>query len=125
MKIKTALTFFGWPLLLLPTILFYFGMGLNAVCTISNGGMMPVLTTNCAAKFEALVDPEQPDMVHVCMTPKSRMKPLADILAQNSGWFSIGDEFVDFGSEIKHLCYALWVTVCGFCLIRKEKFYLK
>lgn len=121
MGIMKALTFFGWPLLFLPTAVVYFGVSLNAICTIANGGVMPVRSVNCDQIFSADADP---DLIHVCLGPKSRMKPLADIITQGDGIVSVGDELQDIGEEMKKLCYVLWGVIAVFFLIRKKKFYV-
>ena len=120
-KLKKALTFFGWPLLLLPTAVVYFGIGLNALCTKANGGVMPMRTINCRAVF---AQDKTPDLIHSCMTKKTRMKPLADVITQGSGIVSVGDEFQDIGAEISNPVYLLWGFVGVVFLIRREKCHL-
>lgn len=119
MSIRKIATFFGWPLLVLPTALVYFGIGLNAICTVANKGVMPVRTSNCDEIFNA----DAPDPVHACETPKSHVKFLSDIIAEGDGIVSIGDEFIDIGQTIEKKCTWLWGTIALFCLIRRKEFY--
>ena len=118
MSVKKILTFFGWPLLVLPTAMLYFGMSLNAICTISNNGRMPVRIANCEQVFP------DPDPIHICMTKDAHAKALADIITQPYGMLSVGDMFIDASEKVAYLSYGLWIAVFGVYLIRKEKFHV-
>ena len=144
MSIKKILTFFGWPLLVLPIVAVYFGFALNELCIIPNGGFMPVRQDNCeknwikppAAKQDELdqllqhmlggslkVQDERIDQVHSCMTPGTRRKWLADIFPTDAGIESIGDQFIEFGNATQLYGQGIWVLYFLYAWHRKEKFY--
>ena len=147
MSIKKILTFFGWPLLVLPIVAVYFGFALNELCIIPNGGFMPVRQDNCeknwvkppAAKpgddVEQMLrhmlggklkaQDERIDQVHACMTPSTKRKWLADIFPTDGGIASIGDQFIDFGNTVQPMGEGIWVLLGLYCWHRQKKFYLE
>lgn len=135
MKIKKLLTFFGWPLLLLPTLIMWTGLTMNEVAIHANQGKMPVYRADCEQYMVPRSNPllefmtgdetPQSDPVHKCMTPQSRAKIFGDIIVSDDGISSIGDLLIEFTDDAKIYCYILWLTILGVCLIRKEKFYME
>jgi hypothetical protein len=146
MSIKKFFTFLGWPLLLLPTLVLYFGFALNEVCIVSNGGFMPVRQDNCETNliekksdeeniWKELMGGQVPisatnpneviDGAHVCMTKNTRFKFLGDIFTTDSGISSLGDQFIEIGQNSKDGAILVWGLLGLYCWHRKKKFYLE
>jgi hypothetical protein len=119
MSIKRVLTFFGWPLLLLPTLLMAAGITMNEAVIHANGGRMPVEVYNCAARMQ------ERDYTHFCMVADTKEKILGDILVSDDRTASVGDELQVYSDIFEKVCYALWGAIGVFCLVRKEKFYME
>jgi hypothetical protein len=135
MKLKSILTFFGWPLLILPACIMWTGMAMNEIAIHTNQGKMPVYFADCEKKMAPRPNPleefitgestPETDPVHKCMTPNSHAKIFGDILVSDRSVVSIGDLLIEYSNEARWCCYALWITILGMCLIRKEKFYVE
>lgn len=124
MSIKKVLIFFGWPLLLLPTILLIAGITMNESVIHANGGRMPIDVYDCAVRMQEKTDKVgHEDYTHFCVAPDTKEKVLGDILIADDGTSSIGDELQVYSDDIEKVCYALWGAMGIFCLVRKEKFY--
>lgn len=99
-----------WYLLLGPTLLFYLGIGVNAVVMGRNHGQMPVLWPGgCLAKSNWMGD-----YLHSCMTAKSRLKFLSDwinLLGMNIGVASPGDLVLWLGYYTKAKAFWAWVAL--------------
>jgi Family of unknown function (DUF5317) len=124
MSIKKIFTFFGWPLLLIPTLVLWTGLAMNEICLHANNGRMPVYSADCATLMAAKEDiAGHEDFVHVCMTKQSKFRWMGDIFVSDDGISSVGDIIQEFSSTVGTIGYILWVSIGLFCLIRKEKFY--
>ena len=99
---KKFFTWFGWPLLIVPTVLTWMGIACNAIVTIANGGIMPVRYPGCTA--DLMNGP------HVCMTTTSHIKFLADVFTSNAGIMSVGDYLMEFSDDIRFPLMVLWAT---------------
>ncbi len=98
-----ALTFLGWPLLVVPQIIFYFGAGLNQLACVANGGAMPVLW-NSMNKWS-------PDPEHVIMTSATHLKILCDWIGlKEAGVWSPGDILLAGADSIIGPCFWLWMA---------------
>ena len=85
---------FDFMLLLGPVILFAMGFCLNFTVMVSNHNQMPVFVPGGECSPEIFGDR---DIVHSCMTPKTHLKFLADIVWFNdeSADASIGDLLIE------------------------------
>lgn len=136
MKLRKILTFFGWPLLVLPLLLFSLGAGLNEVAAVSNGGVMPVYSKAYIEELQykdqkaiyTLVKnkefSDEPDFIHEPATSKTKYHYLCDIFIADDGIFSVGDYIGDIASEIQEPLFFIWVLSAAFCWQRKRPFYL-
>lgn len=126
MSVKQVCTFFGWPLLLLPTVVLWAGIGMNQIAVHANKGMMPVYMAGCPTFMTAKADDAgHPDYVHNCMTPETRLKVLGDIIVSSDGVYSLGDEVQEFSSVVRFAADLIWAATAVFCLWFKRPFYLE
>jgi hypothetical protein len=65
-----------------PIVALYFGIALNQLALVTNGGQMPVLVPGGCVAEELAQDGE--DTIHTCMTPQTHLKFLCD-------WIEIGN----------------------------------
>lgn len=99
---KSRWFWLGWPLLVVPQILFWFGALLNQIAEAANGGAMPVLANNCNMGD---------DLSHICMTPATHLKFLCDWIQLKLMVASVGDVFVWTGSLIMAPLFWAWLTL--------------
>ena len=122
---KRFVSFWGWLLLLLPTLIFYFGFGLNQFCIMHNGYQMPVRMADCAQNI-VQTDPQtgntSSDPVHICESTRSRYMVLADIFVTDGGVMSLGDIVMDVGDGLTWPALAIWAAIGIECLFRKRYF---
>ena len=99
-----------WYLLILPSLLMWFGMFLNAFAVMENGHTMPVLVTNC--QETQAVWSMWGDTIHSCMTHSTKYKILTDwFFIPNLGTASIGD-FFEWISDKFYLPFIyMWVAL--------------
>lgn len=117
--LRRLLTFFGWPLLVLPTAMLWLGIACNFAAMGFNGNVMPVLNPSCANFSD-----NDEDFVHKCGDSKTRVKFLVDRFPiTDEGIASIGDTLQQESDGLRLPCLILWLTMLGVCLIRRQKFY--
>lgn len=78
--LKRIFTFLGWPLLLVPQLIFWTGALLNQIAIAANHGLMPVYMPACEYGVESGII----DARHICMTSAMHFKFLSD-------WINVGD----------------------------------
>ena len=140
MSIKKVLTFCGWPLLLIPTLVLWIGAGMNEAVVWANGGQMPVSAYACQTRFESAPaeDDAVPalfgtphaqkakDYIHKCADKNTRLRLLDDWMLGDDGISSIGDLLqAELSPDLKTPCYLLWTIGGIFYLVRKQKPYLE
>ena len=119
---KKFLTFLGWPLLILPTLVLHVGFLLNEAAVFANNGQMPVEWSQCQALMNSQ---EQPDPVHVCATPKTHLRIFGDFFVSDAGISSIGDDLMQTGDAMFPANLVVWGLLGLGCAIQKKKFYLE
>ena len=82
-----------WYLIVLPTALFVIGFALNTLVMTANDNQMPVYAPGgCQTVFAQSMLFVDSDYLHVCMTPDTHLKVLADyIIVRDVGIYSPGD----------------------------------
>jgi hypothetical protein len=99
-----------WPLLLGPTLLYFFGAFLNVIAISANHGQMPVLTPDC--RMLTSMAEERTDFIHTCMTSSTHLKFLCDWIVLNGvGVFSIGDGFLLLGDSLYSYGLIVWAAL--------------
>ena len=81
----------------LPYVAILLGTIFNQAAVHANGGHMPVLFPGYQCMAELL----EKDPVHVCMVPSQHLKFLGDWLIGTKSVTSIGDQLLEFGSDIQ------------------------
>lgn len=103
-----------WYLLLGPSLLFWLGLGLNALVMALNKNQMPVLWVSGVCTPQTRF---AQDLVHVCMTAGTRLKFLADWAFQ---WtdvpgvfsiYSVGDALIGLGDATRVPLWCAWVAL--------------
>jgi len=95
-----------WYLLLIPPMMPYAGMAMNALVMALNGGQMPVLYPGGCGNY-----PDDADLIHVCMTHASHLKLLCDWIVVQMGIASPGDMLIFFGEYFSIPALFAWVMM--------------
>lgn len=122
---KKALTYWGWPLLVVPTLLFYLGFGMNEFCIMHNGYQMPVRMAHCEAFMDQQAQAPMSggtDYIHICQNKNTKYMLLGDIFVSDGGVSSIGDSAIDIGDGLTWPAFAIWAALGIECLFRKRFF---
>jgi hypothetical protein len=122
MDIKKALTYLGWPVLLLPTLVLYLGAGMNEAVVWANGGQMPVSAYSCQVRMDAktAANDGTPDYVHKCADKNTRLRWLDDWMLGDDGIASLGDLLQETASTLNYVVYPLWFAGCGLAIVRRK-----
>jgi hypothetical protein len=133
MGIKKALTAFGWPILLIPTLVMWIGSAMNETAVWTNGGQMPVSTYACELKLNPPAEPEnilqqlfgaqahQKDLVHKCADANTKFRALDDWILDDDGVSSLGDVTLDLATAIVKPCFYVWLAYAIVEVIRRLK----
>ena len=120
MKIRTVLSFCGWPILFFPALVLWLGVSCNMAATYFNGGVMPVRNPAC------FVHPDlAEDGLHTCITSKHHLQLLVDTFPANGSILSIGDILQNESDEAIKPSLILWSAAALSCLLGRKKFYLE
>jgi hypothetical protein len=113
MNVKRGATLWGWPLIVVPLLVSYFGGALNEIAVWKNGGQMPVLSEAYKEhimfqademdynmlvlklglmKGEAGKFPEEPDTVHKVADDNTKVPYLCDWIVSSNDISSPGDQ---------------------------------
>jgi hypothetical protein len=108
--------------LLLPYAFIFVGAASNQLVIIANHDKFPVMMNEAArAHFEpdanGLIDKE-----HCVMTDKTHLNALADIFDFGDGWYSIGDELIDFGVWLNGFCIYVWIALVVKSLYQRRRY---
>lgn len=97
-----------WQFLIFPFLLKVFGAAMNVIVMARNGNQMPVfMPGGCDPRQMALED-----SVHVCMTPLTHWKFMADWIHINGlGIASIGDLFIWSSDYLSLYCVIVWAVL--------------
>lgn len=102
---KHILTFLGWPLLVVPQVIFYLGAALNQLAIAINDGRMPVLdAAECNGTSSVLGE------IHSCMTPASHLKIICDWINLHTTILSPGDVLLNIGDLLIGPLFWAWLT---------------
>jgi len=107
-------TFLGWPLIVVPVVIDYFGAFLNQLVIATNRGTFPVLAPNCTIKTSFME-------VHTCMTPDSHLKFLADWISLGNIVASPGDLLLWLADAIQGPCFYVWLAVILFMALQYQR----
>lgn len=106
---RKALTFFGWPILLVPMLFGLLGMGMNYACVARNGHVMPVSNPICQTDERDMV---AHDHLHVCETSSTKLKVLDDRWpATGMGVLSAGDIVQEESESLQTPAMLIWLLV--------------
>lgn len=121
------LTFYGWPLLLLPFLIMYAGVGLNQLVIAANHGSMPVAIPPCFA--DGAAPGAQLDPVHACITPQTHLKLLSDLWITDAdggiAFESVGDMLLMDGMAMAQPLTCVWIGLALACYWFKRDFWIK
>jgi hypothetical protein len=140
---KKFLTFLGWPILLIPTLLLYLGAGMNEAAIWANGGQMPVKMYACQERMNAPAKPDadellrkmfggapkaqqSKDYVHKCADANTHLRVFEDWIVSDNGVSSIGDMVQDTAEGLQPLAFYVWLGVAAIWVwkrIRPERWY--
>ena len=124
---KKLLTYLGWPLVVVPTLLYYLGSAMNIIVIAANKGLMPVDTAECFAAnvpIGAALDADQGGN-HVCMSAASHLKWLADWIWVGNGTASLGDLGIYTGLALQEPLFWVWMTLLLYCVATHKDFWLE
>ncbi len=119
MKLLKALTYGGWPILVLPYAVGFLGGMMNEAAVWANHLRMPVMVDGCQALLGG-----NPDPVHACMTAQSHLKWLGDIFISDAGVSSLGDAVIDLGITLQSYAIFVWGGTLAYATLLKKPFYL-
>lgn len=118
------LTYYGWPLLVLPTLLLVLGSFSNQAVIAANHGVMPVSYPPCFA--EGAVPGMALDDIHACIAPSSHLKVLADLWMNSQGSYeSFGDGLIDLGEWARTWAYYVWFVLFAYCHVSKRDYWIE
>lgn len=109
-----------WKLLAIPVLAYTIGFTCNMTALISNGGTMPVLSTDGEVwqgdkpNWSKVVLYENTiffDPIHTRMKPTDHVKWLCDIFNLHNGTYSIGDFFAMFAYSTYDYFGIAWLTL--------------
>jgi len=99
-----------WYLLIVPTLVWYFGASLNALVMGINHAQMPVLAPGieCDPMWYII----HRDLLHACMNASTRFKFLADwIVIPDFGTASLGDMFEMLATTFTYPAWCVWIVL--------------
>lgn len=112
----------GWPLVVVPSFLIYFGALLNQIALAVNGGYMPVFAGGC---WNQTNDPNGVmDPMHTCMSVHTHLKFLCDWINLQPSVLSIGDVCIYGGMALSYPFFLAWLTLLFVCAAKKTDFHL-
>lgn len=120
MKLLKALTYGGWPILVLPYAVGFLGGMMNEAVVWANHLRMPVVVDGCSALLA-----NNPDFVHQCMTAHTHLKWLGDIFISDGGVSSIGDAVIEFSAVLQSYALYVWVGALAYATLTKKQFFLE
>lgn len=120
MKIRTVLSFCGWPILFFPALVLWVGIGCNMAAANFNNHLMPVQNPICSVRPEFANDG-----FHSCENSKTRVKVLTDRYPGNDQIQSLGDILQNESDEAVKPSLILWCAAALSCLFGRRKFYLE
>jgi hypothetical protein len=140
MNIRKALTFLGWPLLLIPMLVLLTGAMMNEAAVWANGGQMPVSMYACQERMNppASSDDEDAvsilfggpkaqkpkDYVHKCADQNTKLRFLDDWIVSDEGISSIGDLLQESASTLSYVVYPLWLAGGIYFIFIRRTYYL-
>ena len=117
MSIKKALTFFGWPVLFLPTFVAFVGLSMNFIVMAKNNHVMPVENPICQTDEQ---DKVSADHMHACETSDTKLKWLDDRYpATEQGILSLGDIVQGEADNLIFPSRSLWLCIVGIAFIKR------
>jgi hypothetical protein len=135
MNIKRAATLWGWPLIVVPIVMSYFGGAMNEVAVWKNGGQMPVYSEAYKQHIEyqllhAEYDisqgamPEEIDPIHKAANKDTKVPFLCDWILSDASVMSPGDIIQDVAGDISGLLRWTWAALFAICLWTERKSHL-
>ena len=114
---RKALLFFGWPILLIPTLVLHVGMLMNLTVSSANGHLMPVANPICATDKAGMV---QSDYLHTCEVSTSKLKWLDDRFpVTGAGDVSLGDILQSDSENLIEPSRVIWFLAALVFFIRR------